>query len=255
MNKAKRNFILVGNWKMHPDTREEAKALFAPILKAAKAAQETTVVIAPPAPFIHDLTGKEPVHISAQDVSEHAEGAFTGSVSARELKSAGAEYTIVGHSERRAAGDTDAIVAKKVAEALRAGLRVIVCIGESERDAHAQYLRSIREQIVGILSAVDKKLARWITIAYEPVWVIGKSYDTSLKPADIHEMVIYIRKVAAEVLGKNAGLKVPVLYGGSVDFEHAKTMLADSAADGLLIGRQSLDPKAFSSIIEYADSL
>ncbi|HVU06552.1 MAG TPA: triose-phosphate isomerase [Candidatus Paceibacterota bacterium] len=255
MGIAKKSFILVGNWKMNPATREEAKAIFSPILRAAKDARKTTVVIAPPAPFIRELVGKGPIHISAQDVSEHAEGAFTGSVSARELKSAGAEYAIVGHSERRKAGDTDEIVAKKAAQALEAGLRVIVCVGESERDPNAQYLRAVREQVIGILSSVNKKLAKWVTIAYEPVWAIGKSYDTSLSPSDIHEMTIYIRKVAAEALGKKDGLKIPVLYGGSVDFEHAKAMLAESSVDGLLIGRQSLDPKAFSAIIEYADSL
>ncbi|MBX4209582.1 triose-phosphate isomerase [Candidatus Parcubacteria bacterium] len=268
-----KGFLIAGNWKMHPDTLGEAKAVFASIARKAKSARKTVVVIAPPAPFIRDLGGKggkagksgakgnanggRPgiVRMAAQDVSEHHSGAFTGSVSARELRSAGAEYAIIGHSERRAAGDTGEIVAKKAKQALEAGLRVILCVGETERDGHARYLQTVREQVHSVLSAIDKKLARWMTIAYEPVWAIGKSYDSAPKPQDIHEMSIYIRKTAAEVLGKKSGLDIPVLYGGSVDAENAKAILKDASIDGLLVGRESLDPKSFGNIIEYADSI
>lgn len=249
-------FTIVGNWKMNPDTREEASALFSSISRAAKKTSRVHVIIAPPAPFLRDMAAKaREIKVSAQDVSEHARGAFTGSISAQEVKSLGAEYAIIGHSERRKAGDTDAIVAQKIKQATDAGLRPIVCVGEAERDAHAHYLRAVREQVVSVMGAVDPKKAKWITIAYEPTWAVGKGYDTALKPADIHEMSLYIKKVASDVLGKKDGIKVPILYGGSVDFSNAKEILANASIDGLLIGRQSLDSKAFGDIIAYADSL
>jgi triosephosphate isomerase (TIM) len=256
MAKATKRFTLVGNWKMNPDTLEEAKALFSSISRKAAKARKVSIVVAPPAPFLQALSKKDgPVALAAQDVSEEPRGAFTGSVSAREVKSSGAEYAIIGHSERRAAGDSDEIVAAKVREALDAGLRVILCVGESERDQHAQYLRLVRDQVLAVISTVDKKQAQWITIAYEPVWAIGKSYSLAPEPSDIHEMSLYIKKAAAEALGKKDGLKLQVLYGGSVNFENAQAIIKDGSIDGLLVGRQSLDPEAFGNMIEYADSI
>jgi triosephosphate isomerase (TIM) len=257
MATAKKKFILVGNWKMNPDTLDEAKNLFASLSRKAAKAERVSAIIAPPYPFLSALSSKKGsvISISAQDVSGEPRGAFTGSVSAREAKSAGALYTIIGHSERRKAGDSDDIVTAKTLQAIEAGLKVILCVGEKERDQNAHYLRAIREQILAVFGKVDKKKAGWITLAYEPVWAIGKSYDTALRPSDIHEMSIYIKKVISEVLGKKPGLKFQVLYGGSVNFENAQTILRDGAIDGLLVGRQSLDPEAFGNMIEYANSL
>ena len=240
---------------MNPDTRESAKSIFASVMRRAKNAKKTVVIIAPPAPFIHDFSNKDPIHVSAQDVSQIASGAFTGSVSARQLKSAGAEYAIIGHSERRLAGDTNQIVIEKVKRAIEAGLRIILCVGESERDDYAKYFQTVRDQVLSVITAVDKKSAQWMTIAYEPVWAIGKSYDLAPDPSDIHEMSIYIKKIASESLGKKAGLRLPVLYGGSVDAENAKNILKNAEVDGLLIGRESLNPKYFGEIIDYANSI
>jgi triosephosphate isomerase len=135
-------------------------------------------------------------------------------------------------------------------------MKVILCVGEKERDEHAQYLRVIREQILSVINAVEnKKLIKHITVAYEPVWAIGKSFALAPKPSDIHEMSLYIKKVAIEALGKTDGLKLQVLYGGSVNSENAEAMLRDGAIDGLLVGRQSLDPEAFATIIDYANNI
>ncbi len=259
MKKARKGFVLVANWKMNPDSLEEAKKLAAVFERKAKAAKGVVLVICPPAPFIPALAkSAKATHIGAQDVDFREAGAFTGAVSARELMSAGAEYTIVGHSERRAAGDTDEIVGKKVSMALEAGLRVILCVGEKERDSHGRYLDVVRAQIRAAFVPyiiADKKKAPWITIAYEPVWAIGKDYAKALSPAGIHEMSIYIKKVVAEILGKDQGLKTRVLYGGSVNFENAQDIITDGAIDGLLVGRQSLDAEGFSNMISYAGSL
>ncbi|MDO8579446.1 MAG: triose-phosphate isomerase [bacterium] len=254
MFQSKKKFTIIGNWKMNPDTIEEAKSIFSAISRQATKNSKVMVVIAPPAPFIPVLSGKK-IHISAQDVAGEPHGAYTGSVGARQMRSAGAEYVIIGHSERRAAGDDDKIIAKKIAESLSAGLRVILCIGEKERDNHAHYLHEVREQIIGALSRQDKKKIQWITIAYEPVWEIGQSFDLALAPALIHEMAIYIKKSAAEIFGKKQALRLPVLYGGSLNSENATAILRDACVDGLLVGRQSLDPLAFGKIIEYANNL
>jgi triosephosphate isomerase len=176
-------------------------------------------------------------------------------VSARQAKSVGAEYAIVGHSERRKAGDTNETVGEKARQALEAGMRVIACVGETERDHHAKYLSVVREQVRTVLLAIEKKHLAWVTIAYEPVWAIGKGYDTALKASDIHEMTIFIKKVVAEFVSKKIALKTPVLYGGSLNFENAQIVLRDSGCDGLLVGRQSLDSNAFCDIISYANSL
>ncbi len=256
MAKTHKKYMIVGNWKMNPDTLLGAKALFNGISRSAAKHPEVTVVIAAPAPFISLIGSKKTslVLAAAQDIAVEERGAFTGSVSATQVQTVGASHVLIGHSERRGAGDTDAIVATKVNRALNAGLKVILCIGEKERDEQAQYLRIIREQILTVFSAVsDKKKLRDIVIAYEPVWAIGKSFSVAPKPNDIHEMSLYIRKVVIEMLGKTDGMKLSVLYGGAVNSENAEAMLRDGGIQGLLVGRQSLDVEAFSSIIEYAD--
>ncbi len=258
MAKTHKKFTLVGNWKMNPDTLEQAKALFSALSKKSAKTPNVSVIIVPPAPFVSVFSGKKNqiISIGAQDVSAELRGAYTGTTSATQQATAGAEYALIGHSERRAAGDTDPIVVQKALRALEAGMKVILCVGEKERDEHAQYLRVIREQILSVINAIEnKKLIKNITVAYEPVWAIGKSFALAPKPSDIHEMSLYIKKVAIEALGKTDGLKLQVLYGGSVNSENAEAMLRDGAIDGLLVGRQSLDPEAFATIIDYANNI
>jgi triosephosphate isomerase len=238
---SKKRLVLIANWKMNPATLEEAKALAGAFERKAKKASRVSVVICPPAPFISSLVGNgsKVVRVGAQDVDARVEGSFTGSVSARQVKAAGAEYAIIGHSERRAAGDTDDTVVEKTLRALEAGLKVVLCVGEDKRDQNAQYLLAVRAQLMAVLCKVDKSKLKWITVAYEPVWAIGKSFATALSPRDIHEMSIFIKKTIADAAGKDAGLKAQVLYGGSVSLDNARDMLAEGGVDGLLIGRTS----------------
>jgi triosephosphate isomerase len=256
MPRTRKKFTIVGNWKMNPDTAEEAKALFAAFERRAKKAKRASVVICPPFVFLPQAAkSSKLVSIGAQDVHASAKGAFTGSVSAAQAKSAGAEYALVGHSERRAAGDTDAIVAEKAVRALEAGLKIILCVGEKERDQHGRYLQVIREQVLAVLSKVDKKKVRSVIVAYEPVWAIGNKDNAALSPAGIHEMSIFIKKVVAETVGSAEGLKTEVLYGGSVNQDNAHGILSEGEIDGLLVGRQSLASDSFSAIIDYADAI
>ena len=250
----KKNFLIVGNWKMNPQTKEDALQLVSSFVRKVKNTEHVSIIIAPPAPFIGALS-KSKVPVASQDVSEHLEGPFTGSISAMQVKSAGATYSIIGHSERRALGDTNEIVSKKVKQAVHAGLSIILCVGEHERDLHARYLEMVREQILTAFALVDKKVIKSAIIAYEPVWAIGKDYSMAPKPADIHEMSIYIKKIISEIVGKKDGIKIKVLYGGSVNAENAHAILKEAEVDGLLVGRQSLDKEAFGEIITYASSI
>jgi triosephosphate isomerase len=253
MKKSGTKFLIAGNWKMNPDTLSEAKALFSSLSRRAAKYRKVSVLVAPPAVFLGTLSrNKSVITLAAQDVSVHQLGAYTGSISARELVSAGAEYSIIGHSERRAAGDDDSAIAQKTIQALEAGMRVILCVGEKERDNNAQYLNVIRDQVLSVVSKIDKAEVKLITIAYEPVWQVGKSYNISISPKDIHEMAIFIKKVVAEAVGNKEGLKTKVLYGGSTHPDNARDILEHGGIDGLLVGRQSLDPEGFSKIIEHA---
>lgn len=255
MTTANKKFMIVGNWKMNPETLDEAKDLFLALSKKAAKAKNAVSMIAPSAPFIAPLAGKKSsIVIGSQDVARESKGAFTGSVSAKSVKSAGAKFAIIGHSERRAEGDTDETVAKKVGQAIDAGLKVILCVGEKERDDQAKYLRTIRDQILTVFSSIkDQKKLSSVTIAYEPVWKIGA--ETAMIPSEVHEMSIYIKKVVGEALGNKIGLKMAVLYGGSVNHENAHGILKDGSIEGLLIGRQSLDAESFGTILSYADTI
>jgi triosephosphate isomerase len=248
---------IVGNWKMNPDTLLNAKSVFSASERTAKKARKVTVIIAPPIPYLTVLSrgAKKKTFLSAQDVHSAPDGAHTGGVSARQAREVGASYTIVGHSERRKEGDTDEIIAQKTLTALDAGLKVILCVGELLRDEHGAYLQEVSREISVVFSTIPKKYISDIIVAYEPSWAIGKGYDSALSPQGIHEMIIFIKKVIAEIVGRDEAMRIPVLYGGSVDFNNAQAILSDGEVSGLLIGRQSLDIDAFSNIILYANGL
>lgn len=248
---AKATKLIVGNWKMFPTTLLEAKKLFTTFKKQRRNDTGVTTVLCPPMPFIEPLkksyTGTK-LFFGAQDVFWQPEGAYTGEVSAQMLTSVGARFVIVGHSERRALGENDEMVTQKVGAALNAGLHTILCIGETTRDSQGHYLRVLREQITGSLRAVTKVQLKKLIIAYEPVWAIGEG-NQAMTTHDLHQMLLFIKKQLIELYGKNVADGVPVLYGGSVDETNAHSIVYDSGVDGLLVGRKSLNPYAFSSII------
>jgi triosephosphate isomerase len=245
--------IIVANWKMNPKSTKEADTLFTKIKSRATRSKKALVVVCPPAVFLERLAKKHgAVRIGAQDVAEQKEGAFTGSVSAPMVKSAGGTYSIIGHSERRAAGDTNESVNKKVLIALEYRLNVILCVGEERRDEEGEYLAIIAEQLTKGLRSVPPALYKNIIIAYEPVWAIGERAKGSDTPSSFLEIALYIKKTLAELVGKEKAFSMPVLYGGSVSAYNAEEFLDEGKADGLLVGRASLDAKVFAEIISYA---
>jgi triosephosphate isomerase len=251
----RKRVAVVANWKLNPPSLEEAKALFAGTKRAFSGAPWVEGVVCPPLPFLGVLSqGRHAVSFGAQDASCEVRGAFTGEVSAEILRSAGAAYAIVGHSERRARGESDTDVSKKAYAALDARVVPIVCVGERERDAHGNYLSALARQLLASLERVPDQLIAKVVVAYEPVWAIGERSQGVITPRDLHEVVIFIRKTLSERYDRSRAEKVRVLYGGSVDETNAHALLAESGASGLLLGRVSLDPEALRQLIRSLKS-
>lgn len=242
--------LIVGNWKAYVESGTKAKALYASAKRlSAKGAHE--VVVAPAFPYIGMLAGgKAASSLGAQDVSVTTGGATTGEVAAGALASLGVEYVIVGHSERRAAGETDEVIAEKVRHVLAHGMTPIVCVGETHRDPEAQYLKGVRAQIGAFMSVLTPKERLATVIAYEPVWAIGKTGNEAITPADLGEMILYLRKVLADFMPGRANMKVRIIYGGSVDPQNIRSLATDTGVDGFLVGRASTDVTTFSSLVK-----
>ncbi|MEY2641108.1 MAG: hypothetical protein RL150_501 [Candidatus Parcubacteria bacterium] len=248
---AKATKLIIGNWKMFPETITEAQRIFTTFKRQKRIDAGVTTVFCPPFPFIAPLkrtyTGTK-IFFGAQDVFWQKEGAYTGEVSVGMLKSLGVRFVIVGHSERRALGESDEAVSQKLRAALDGDMHTVLCIGEGTRDSHGTYLRVLREQITGSLRTVTGSMLKKLIIAYEPVWAIGEGKQ-AMSTHDIHQTMLFIKKQLAEHYGQKAGFAVPILYGGSVDETNAHAIVHESGVDGLLVGRKSLNPYEFSIII------
>ena len=250
--------LIVGNWKMYPKTLAEAKGIFVSLKATARKAKHVKTVICPPSLFVQPLItalGKGNAHLSVggQNAFWEDEGARTGEVSPAMFASLGATHVILGHSERRALGETDMIVSQKALQAVRSKLTVILCVGEHARDDAGEYFAEVGEQLRQSLASFPKSESKRLVIAYEPIWAIGAKAARPATPEDFHEMSILVRRHLVEQFGKALAFKVPILYGGSVDERNALGFLEGGGADGLLVGRVSLDPHKFGAIITLAD--
>ncbi len=248
----KRN-LLVANWKMNPSTFLEAKKIFNSTRAFAKSAKNTDIVICTPSIYLAALSKlKRPknIFLGSQNISDKDKGAFTGEISASMIKDFGVSYTIIGHSERRAMGETNELVSNKLKKAFTEGITPIVCIGEIERDKEGEYLDFIRTQIKETFEGIQKKDLLGTFVAYEPVWAIGKSFRESMNATDVHETTLVIKKIFTEIFGKDIANSIRILYGGSVDAENAGDILKHGNVSGLLVGGASLVPEKFSKIID-----
>ncbi|MEX0917252.1 MAG: triose-phosphate isomerase [Candidatus Paceibacterota bacterium] len=248
--------LVVANWKMNPPTVEEAYMLFDTIKESVKKIKKVEVVIAPPLAFLGEITahyrGKS-VAFSAQDVHWEEGGSFTGSHAPSMAKSLGATYSIVGHSERRKGGETNEDVNKKIKALLKAKMTPILCIGEKERDAHAEYLTFLKDEIKEGLGGVEAKEIKKVIIAYEPLWAIGKDHTKAVRPRDLHEIVILIRKFLTEGYDLKTAHAVKILYGGSAEAGNAGVLVGEGEIDGLLVGHASLNAKEFSALLREVE--
>jgi len=258
MEKKQKKLLIAANWKMTPATVQDAKkkalsfkTISKKYQKTAKSPVQIQVLVCPPYPYISDLKrifNQGPAMVGAQDVSQHDGGSKTGEVASTMIHSFGAAYTIVGHSERRAQGDTDEVVAVKLGQVLRTKMNAILCIGEKERDNDAQYLEEIKRQLKASLARVSNNDFAKIVIAYEPVWAIGRTDNIALSGHELHQMVIYIRKALKELYNESIASSVKILYGGSVTPENTEDIIWNGEVDGLLIGRASFEPKSYEEI-------
>lgn len=243
---AQRPYI-VGNWKMHGTRAMLAEARA--IDRAAERLLKVEVALAPPYTLIH-ATRKEAslIGVGAQDCHAAEGGAHTGDISAVMVKDAGAGFTIVGHSERRADhGETDADVKNKAQAVIAAGMNVIVCVGETEE--HRDQGRAeevVSGQLEGSLPRGEGVAAR-VTIAYEPVWAIGTGRTPTVD--DIGAMHSSIRSRLVAIYGEESGAEVRILYGGSVKPDNAAELLRAQEVGGALVGGASLTAESFLGII------
>lgn len=240
---------IVGNWKMHGTRAMLAEARA--IDRAAERLTRAEVALAPPYTLIQAIRSEANlVGVGAQDCHAAEGGAHTGDISASMLKDAGADFVIVGHSERRSDhGETDAMIRAKATAALAAGLGVIVCVGETEAQRDAGIAEAIvGGQLEGSLPAPEAGIEK-LSVAYEPVWAIGTGRTPTLD--DIAAMHRSIRAKLSEIYGKDAAA-IRILYGGSVKPENAAQILRVEEVGGALVGGASLNAESFLGIIAAA---
>ncbi|MBT8428012.1 MAG: triose-phosphate isomerase [Erythrobacter sp.] len=241
---------IVGNWKMH-GTRamlSEARA----IDRAAQRYMKAEVAVAPPYTLIHAVHREaEQIGVGAQDCHPGVDGPHTGDISAAMLADAGAKFVILGHSERR--GDhreTNKLINEKIESALEAGLRIILCCGESleTRDA-GEAEAFVLKQLMASLPKIDDAAER-LTVAYEPIWAIGTGRTATTK--DIAAMHKAIRGLLDETYGEETSAEVRILYGGSVNPDNAREILSTEEVGGALVGGASLSAESFLGIVVAA---
>lgn len=249
--------LVVANWKMNPSSLVEATKLWAEVKRAVGRAPHVQTVICSPSLYLstlsENLSGNR-LLLGAQNCYFERSGAYTGEVSPVQLSNLGVRYVILGHSERRAMGENDELIGKKVAAALREGLIVILCVGESERDSEGNYFNTVKAQIENSLGKIPRRYFLNLIVTYEPVWAISTHATGVELPADMLQMSIFIRKVMAGICGKDIAAKLPVLYGGSVDERDCAAYITEGGADGLLVGKMSLFADTFVPIIKNVNN-
>jgi triosephosphate isomerase len=248
-----RRKLIAGNWKLHNTLREAVELAQAVHERTAGSAAE--VAVAPVFTALSSVrTALESSHValSAQDVYWESRGAFTGQVSAPLLKDVGCTYCIVGHSERRQFfGESDETVRKKVRALLSAGIRPILCVGESlEQREQEATLGVVFGQVSAGLAGIATKELRELVIAYEPVWAIGTGKTAS--PADAQAVHAALRAELSYERGAEFADAVRILYGGSVKADNAAQLLAQPDIDGALVGGASLVLEQFVAITAAA---
>lgn len=237
--------LAIGNWKMNPDNLEGA-------IDLAKDEDVAGAIICPPFLYLEEISGiLSKAKLGAQDVAPSSKRAQTGEISIEQLKDLQVGYVIVGHSERRALGETDEVINQKIQAVLEEGIVPILCVGE-DLDTHERGDRAVIEfvssQLNADLSGIDSDSE--LIVAYEPIWSISTSGSGLESTPDEANSTIESIK---EVLSKMGFDEIKVLYGGSVDGDDAHQYLKEDNIDGVLVGGASLRPDEFKQIVAYAN--
>ena len=254
MNRKYRKTVIAGNWKMNktPSQTKEFMAQLKAIMPKGRWCDIALCVPAVCIPAAVRAVKETRIGIGAENCNANASGAYTGEISTEMLVDAGCKYIIIGHSERRAMGETDADVNAKVLAALEAGLIPIMCCGESlEQRESGITAEWIAMQIKLGLAGVSEEKIRKVVIAYEPIWAIGTGKTAT--PEQALEVCESIRAVVRKLYSSKDARAISVLYGGSMNEKNAYELLAQPDIDGGLIGGASLVPEKFVQIIEAAN--
>lgn len=245
--------LIAGNWKLFK-TLAEATALVNELAALVSDVDDVEVVVAPVFTAISTVAKaaeKTVVKVAAQDCYWEEEGAFTGEVSPKLLKDAGCSHVIIGHSERRQYfAETDETVNRKTKAALKAGLVVLLCVGETlaERESGSTF-KVIETQVRGGLVGITGADQTNIVVAYEPVWAIGTGKTASDEQAQ--EVHAFIRSLIEQMYGSTAAQALRILYGGSVKPENVKGLMSQVDIDGALVGGASLKAESFAGIVRF----
>ena len=253
MSPKNRPKVIAGNWKMYKTIEEAIDYVetLTPLIKKSQGSVYLAVpftALYPTAQKMKEL--KSPITLGAQNMNDASEGAFTGEIAAKMLVDAGADFVILGHSERRHIfHESDELINKKVKQALKNELQPILCVGETFEEREQERTEEVlQKQLTKGLKGVGVKALSTLILAYEPVWAIGTGKVA--EPADAQAAHLFCRRFLSEKIGEEAALRLTILYGGSVKPENAAELLAQEEIDGVLVGGASLSPQLFSQIIK-----
>jgi triosephosphate isomerase (TIM) len=246
-----RKVVIAGNWKMYKDLTETTELVNALKTPLKSVPPSVIAVICPPFTSLSTAGGlikDTRIRLGAQNMSEHDEGAHTGEISWKMLKSVGCEYVIVGHSERRQFfGETNELINRKARKALANRLRPIICVGETLQERESGVTgKVVGEQVRGVLQGITAPDMENVIIAYEPVWAIGTGKTAT--PAQAEEVHLLIRNIVSGMLGKSVAENLVIQYGGSVKPDNAADLLSQNDIDGALVGGACLKADSFSAI-------
>jgi triosephosphate isomerase len=250
-----RKKIIAGNWKMYKDLVESAELVSGLKTKLTSVESDVEVVLCPPftsLAVVANLLKGSPMKLGAQNMSDQDEGAFTGEISWKMLKSAGCEYVVLGHSERRQYfHESNELINQKAKKALGNGLQPIICVGETldEREKGITDL-VVSTQVKGVLHEIPSTDMSKVVIAYEPVWAIGTGRTAT--PAQAEEVHMHIRKLLSQLYNWHVADAIVIQYGGSVKPDNAAELMAQPDIDGALVGGACLKAESFAAIVQAA---
>lgn len=253
----KRKKVIAGNWKLHK-SNSEARQLANQVKIRSTDIKNVDIILCPPftaLTVVHEVVKGTSIGLGAQNMYWEKSGAFTGEINAEMIKSTGAGYVIIGHSERRQYfGETDETVNMKIKAALKEVLIPIVCVGESLDQRESGITAQIIEtQVNGALSGLSALQMADIIIAYEPVWAIGTGKTAT--PEQAQEVHAQIRSLVNKQFGDDVSSNVRIQYGGSVKEENAEILLSQPDIDGALVGGACLRAETFLPIIQAAEKI
>jgi len=248
--------LVIANWKMNPLSVALSTRLITQFKKTLGKIDDVDVVIAPPYVYI-DAVAKvrgttKNLLLGAQNIHHEKMGTHTGEISLPMLEEFGVSHVILGHSERRAEGERDEVINKKLCATVKAGLVGVVCVGELKRDQRAHYLTDIELQVRNALKKISPKNLDQVVIAYEPIWALstGDGHGQTATTDDVHEMKLFIEKTISDLYGRNLAQKVRIIYGGSVNGKNAHELFTLGTIDGFLVGGASLRADEFVQIVK-----